>query len=300
VALLPPTAASSAGTLRSKVSSAFDHALEVAIADMNAAFEAAATSADPASGVNATTTLAPATAHNCSYYRTETNLNSSEVESIPIPCRWYSWIIAVIAILVASSVSNIGFNLQKLALKKHKDNASAIIVKALWAGGLACIVIAALLDVVALTFGDVSLVTPLGVFTIVANIFFANFFHGEKLYFRDGVYTAIIMAGSILTTVFAPHQGDAETDSEIFAVYGSTKFAWYASAIMLILLAIFVFVIFAEKTLRRHGVESKEYTSRFDRFHRVSYPLAAGIIGAQAVLVMKSLTEVVTVGDAQL
>ncbi len=58
----------------------------------------------------------------------------------------------------------------------------------------------------ALTFGDVSLVTPLGVFTIVANIFFASWFHGERLFVQDGIYTGIIMCGSVLTTVFAPHQ----------------------------------------------------------------------------------------------
>ena len=126
-------------------------------------------------------TTGAATAENCTYYRTLVNLNSSALESVPIPCRWYSWIIAVVAILVASSVSNIGFNLQKLALKKNKDNAPPVVVKVMWAGGLVCIVLAALGDVVALTFGDVSLVTPLGVFTLVANIFFANFFHGEKL-----------------------------------------------------------------------------------------------------------------------
>ena len=124
----------------------------------------------------------------------------------------------------------------------------------MWVGGLICIALAALGDVVALTFGDVSLVTPLGVFTIIANVFFANWFHGEKLYLRDGIFTAVIMAGSVLTTVFAPHEGDAETDDQIFDVYKSTKFAIYAIVIVLIVGAIFAFCLHAEHILRRYVV----------------------------------------------
>lgn len=43
------------------------------------------------------------------------------------------------------------------------------------------IAIAGVADFVALEFGDVTLVTPLGSMTLIANIFMANWFHGEKL-----------------------------------------------------------------------------------------------------------------------
>ena len=43
------------------------------------------------------------------------------------------------------------------------------------------VAIAGLGDFVALEFGDVTLVTPLGSLTLIANIFMANWFHGEKL-----------------------------------------------------------------------------------------------------------------------
>ena len=66
------------------------------------------------------TTGGPTAAANCSFYRTQTHLNDSAIQAVPIQCRWYSWIIAVVAIFVASSISNVGFNLQKLALKKRK------------------------------------------------------------------------------------------------------------------------------------------------------------------------------------
>jgi len=44
------------------------------------------------------------------------------------------------------------------------------------------IALAGVADFVALEFGDVTLVTPLGSVTLIANIFMANWFHGEKLY----------------------------------------------------------------------------------------------------------------------
>lgn len=43
---------------------------------------------------------------------------------------------------------------------------------------------------------------------------------------RDGIWTAVIICGSVTTTVFAPHEGAAETDDEIFQKYLSSKFAW--------------------------------------------------------------------------
>ncbi len=127
--------------------------------------------------VAAFTTGAPSGPPNCSAFSSGLNTTGAE----PIQCLWYSWIVAVVAVLLASTASNAGFNLQKLALKKNKDNAPQVAVKSMWAGGLACIVLGAVGDVVALAFGDVTLVTPLGVFTLVANIFFAGIFHGEKL-----------------------------------------------------------------------------------------------------------------------
>jgi hypothetical protein len=157
-----------------------------------------------------------------------------------------------------------------------------------------CVVVAALGDIVALFFGDVSLVTPLGAFTIVANIFFANWFHGEKLYPRDGIFTGVIICGSIVTTIFAPHEGDAQTDSQIFDKYKSSKFIVYAAIIFFIVIGIFIFIYFAEKSLKRFGQYSSEYKKYFDRFHRVAYPINAGIIGAQAVLFMKTLTQITT------
>jgi len=50
-----------------------------------------------------------------------------------------------------------------------------------WWGGMGFIAIAGVADFVALEFGDVTLVTPLGSMTLIANIFMANWFHGEKL-----------------------------------------------------------------------------------------------------------------------
>ncbi len=61
---------------------------------------------------------------------------------------------------------------------------------------------------------------------------FALFLNKEDLcfvvgrYLRDGVFTGVIMTGSVLTTVFAPHQGNAQTDGQIFDVYLSKTFAW--------------------------------------------------------------------------
>lgn len=75
----------------------------------------------------------------------------------------YAWVVAVVIALAASTISNIGLNLQKYALNlKATKRGKPATIAVVWALGMGGIVAGALCDFAALGFGAQSIVAPLG------------------------------------------------------------------------------------------------------------------------------------------
>jgi drug/metabolite transporter (DMT)-like permease len=193
--------------------------------------------------------------------------------------------------LFAATASNAGFNMQKLSQRQKKQGVKSW--NAVWWGGMGCIALAGIADFVALEFGDVTLVTPLGSLTLIANVFMANWFHGEKLYVRDGICTAIILAGNIITVIFAPHTEENFSLDDLWTILTSARFTVFVIVIVLILCAGSAFATYATNVSRLHGHASAQY-KKIERAHSIIYPFIGGVYGSQSVTFINAVLVILT------
>jgi drug/metabolite transporter (DMT)-like permease len=210
-------------------------------------------------------------------------LNASAGDVIPVQCSAYSWLIAVAIIVCGTVVNNLGVNFQKLALgMRSQKPAPKIPWKLVWIVGIIAIVVGSVCDFLALGFGDQILVTPLTSMSLVWNLIFASIIQKEKISVMDGVWTAVIIAGCVLTVVFASHENTSYSADQLFAFYGDTPFIVFAVLVVLVLIALGVFGKWADRVERRQGTNSAAY-KRIAKIHLLSYPCASGLVGAQSI-----------------
>ncbi|KAH9261369.1 hypothetical protein BASA81_000001 [Batrachochytrium salamandrivorans] len=205
-----------------------------------------------------------------------------------------SWIISVCLAIFAALVNNFGLNLQKLAWTKKQSNViRKSVYSTYWAVGMIFIIMASVLDFVALAFGPQSVIAPLGSLTMVANAFIAPWMHGEKL--QPGVVkaTVIIIVGCITAVAAASHVNNICSLEALFALYLTGRFILYAMIVGGILFAIYVYIKKCERVHTELGQNSAAYQSLL-RFHRISYAAESGIFGAQSVLFARTITQAFT------
>ena len=142
----------------------------------------------------------------------------------------------------------------------------------------------ATLDMVALGYGDQSLIAPIAALALVANIGFARCIHKEDLSTLDGLFMFVIFAGCVVCTISAGKHGCPITRQDIWGRFVSISHFWaYAICITAIMVILGVIQFVAEKFEAKHGETSQQY-QRLAKVHRVGYPIMAGVIGAQGVL----------------
>jgi uncharacterized membrane protein len=210
----------------------------------------------------------------------------------------YSWIICVVIMGTVAFISNFGMNLQKLSLMKQakidpdSPGAKREIKKwqIVWLVGMSGIVISAGGDTVALIFGSQSLVAPLSSLTLVANAIIANLMHGEVMTKRDYYATILIMAGCVLSVAFASHKDTTYCPEIIWNQFNQLSVILYFSIIVVVVLGLMLFSRWAERVATDLGETSQLYR-KWGKFHRVSYAAVSGITGAQSVMLMKIVVE---------
>lgn len=205
----------------------------------------------------------------------------------------YDWIIAVVIALTASTISNVGLNLQKKALSFRAAKRAKSFVVLVWTIGFVLMVAGALSDFAALGFGAQSIVAPLGAWTLVANVVLAGWINGEKLTIRDLGSTALIVAGCAISVATANHQDEIYTAEQLFQLYASPRFGIYMGSVVFVILSIYIAIRWMERVEAREGHSSPRW-QRLQKLHRLGYPLMSGITGAQSVLFAKTVVELFT------
>jgi uncharacterized membrane protein len=204
----------------------------------------------------------------------------------------YSWLIAVVIAVSASTISNFGMNLQKLAFTyREKKTVRRPVFVTMWVFGFVMIVSGALGDFAALGFGAQSIVAPLGSWTLVSNVVIAPLFLGEKLSRRDLFATLMIVAGCSLSVATASHKDEIYTADELFELYKRPVVGVYLGSVVFVVVAILLVVSHVERVKATRGPEAYE---KWRYFHRFSYSCVAGLIGAQSVLFAKTAVELLT------
>lgn len=227
----------------------------------------------------------------------------------------YDWIIGVTLCFMGSVISNMGVNFQKLCHMKLEvkakqaaalaassgtdaPTAPKIVLQPLWIGGLICIALGSVMDLLSFGFASLSLLAPLGAMTLVVNVLMAPLILKERLTKLDLVATAVIVAGTVLSVAFGSKESVEHDIHELMLLYIQPPFLIY-----ICLLIGFVSWIYHTLKEIRLRMKANRSTPKDKVMEGVLYPALAGTFGALSVLFAKSVTEAVRLtakGDNQL
>jgi len=206
------------------------------------------------------------------------------------------WLLGVFFSILSSTCTNLGVNLQKYSFlceaKRTKNEKRSYVYQPKWTCGLLMVVAGGLLDFVALGLAPQSLITPVGGFTMVANVFFAHYFLNEALNRNDGIATALIIGGVVQVALFADKSERCYTVDELASFYARTAFIIYAIVICILFFILLYLVKHIENILQSSGSNSEKY-EKYRRVHPILYPALSGLFGAQSVLFAKSTAELI-------
>jgi magnesium transporter len=207
----------------------------------------------------------------------------------------YHWAIGVVLAAIASVVSNLGLNFQKLTHIQLQDAPEDVrreyFRSKLWMLGLGMIILGSICDFAALAFGAQSIIAPLGSLTLVSNVFFAPCLLGETLTPRDIYATITICCGATVAIIFASHKDTIYGLKQLFGFYEQPRFGLYAIFVMATMGALWSAIQYMER-IRRENPKSRQYRELI-KYHRFCYAALSGTVGAQSVLFAKCSAELI-------
>lgn len=207
------------------------------------------------------------------------------------------WYIGVIISILGSVLSNFGVNTQKYSMIQEvvHGRSRPYAKQPFWLLGLLGVIVGAILDFAALGFAAQSLITPVGGFTMVANLFFANFWLGESITRLDIISTFAIIAGIVLIAAFADKSNQCYTLDSLKCLYKRTAFIPYAVLVGGLIVLVYVAVVILRKRAKAMQDGEKTESWFYKRLCSILPLLCAllsGLIGAQSVLFAKSTIEI--------
>ena len=136
------------------------------------------------------------------------------------------FIVGIVLSLFASASTNLGANLQRLALRKEDQkelNQRRPMYKIpLWVGGFALFLGSQAGDALALGFAPQSVVQPVGSVSLLANLYFGWCLNGEPIGKTTPIALAIIITGVALIVTFGPKETVDWDDTQVAARWAQT------------------------------------------------------------------------------
>jgi len=207
------------------------------------------------------------------------------------------WYVGVIVSIFGSVASNFGVNTQKYSMIQEirTGRERPYARQPIWLLGMILVILGAVADFGALGFAAQSLITPVGGFTMVANLFFASMWLGEKITRLDFMSTFLIIGGIILIAAFADKSAQCFTLENLKCLYKRKQFKVYAVFVGAAILGMYLLIVWLRRKTKKMKEESKTDTKQYERLIAI-LPLAcatlSGLIGAQSVLFAKSVIEI--------
>jgi len=221
----------------------------------------------------------------------------------PVPQRSVlgmpGWLVAVACSVLCSALTVVGFMMQKKAIAMPRKNwhikLGDMVLSPLWVGGLSIgVLVPIVLQVVSYSLAPMSLLTPLSGVTVALNTCLAPRLLGEQCQrFPDYVASALILLGTVLTTVAGDH---SEVDYSLKAMEGlSTKAVFLVALAVLVL--ILLWSLYCMSALRSDIEASAMARSSNPHLGHVLLPaFAAAGCGCLANLMLKAFGELLKVG----
>lgn len=195
--------------------------------------------------------------------------------------------LGVLTELTSCVFSNVGLITEKNALLKEEERlGSAEQVRSyklpMWWVGFMTFVLGQILSGVALTLMSVVVVTPLGSFTVIVNIFTSYFFGGERTSAMQIVFSLCITAGCVLTTLFAPWSKASDT-LECFRVYMQSTDLHIVAAVLGT--AFFVFLGISRSLVMpaQNQTPNRAVWPKSAKIARWLYPVCAGLVSVWTI-----------------
>jgi drug/metabolite transporter (DMT)-like permease len=235
---------------------------------------------------------------NSSLYLCLTLPNSLCNDQVPTGEPSSLWYVGVLLSIVSSVSSNFGLNTQKYSMIQEirHGRERSYTRQPIWMLGLLMVILGAFADFAALGFAAASLITPVGGLTMVANLFFASWWLGERISRLDLGSTALIVLGIVLVAAFADKSSQCFDLASLLCLYTRVEFIVYAVFMTLGLMAMYACIVVVRKrvkTLRDEGLTGDRAYSRYKRIYPLLCAGMSGIVGAQSVLFAKSAVEIV-------
>lgn len=205
-------------------------------------------------------------------------------------------------------MSNLGVNVQKfsfnLEAKKPRAQQAPYVKQWRWWIGMVLVVLGAIGDFVCFALAPQSIVTPMGSFTLVTNVFFAHMWLGEELYKTDLIGTGMILVGATVAVSFGDHTEKCYNLKQLAGLYANAGVIVYIVVMLIMLAAMYSVVKKCEKMLEAagEGPLPAEY-EKYAKLHPLCYAGLAGTFGANTCLFAKSTAEILKTtfgGDNQM
>jgi len=209
------------------------------------------------------------------------------------------WLVAVVGSMLSSALTVIGFMMQKKAIGMPRKcwhiKLGDMVLSPLWVGGLAMgVLVPIVIQVVAYSLAPMSLLTPLSGVTVALNTCLAPRLLGEQCQrFPDYVASALILLGTVLTTVAGDH---SEVSYSLEAIAGLS-----VEAVFLVALVVLVLILLASlsyMSTHRSDIEASAMarSSNPHLGHVLLPAFAAAGCGCLANLMLKAFGELLKVG----
>ncbi|XP_071807461.1 NIPA-like protein 2 [Asterias amurensis] len=177
---------------------------------------------------------------------------------------------------------SISMNVQKYALTRlenqgfHAETSHAYLTSKLWWLGIFMMVVGEIGNFMAYGFGPASVVAPLGTTTVVANVYIAIVFLGEKLRSRDILGTYLIIVGAFLIVVFSSQNNTRLSAPQIHEHLLNPVFLIYLATEVIIFIAVNIVV------------------HRYGSLHVILFILPAAILASLTVIGSKAVSGMIT------
>lgn len=212
--------------------------------------------------------------------------------------------------VAAQFVSNLGNILQKRSHndeeRRPKAQQRPYAQRAVWWVGMSMILFGSFADFVALTLAPQSVVAALGCLTLVATVIWAPLVLGERLSVRHYIATGMIVIGVVLAVVYGPHSDGHYALPELLGRFTTARFAGYVVGVAAVAIGLYAAIVYVESrfdlppsklTLSDYYTDERwrGTDQRLGRFHRVSYGMLSGVMGAQVMLLGKFIGELIAI-----